>query len=262
MPTLANVWYSYITERNLNFKREFVPMSLQKLQKPDQYTENTSEIMKFLGKKLNKSPMTLEETFKAQFGQMGQFYLWGADQLLIGSGVVKKPDTKGLKRSYTERYFTSSINDGGTNSVTKFYEELDEKERDFASNGTRYVPPEDLKLYRKVQDDMKTLRKLRDAMMYDRLKNADGQSFPKEVKKDHVETINTALRDMARIARAKGDNPNKSEEAIMKDLDKAVLNKDNLDKAIIMLEDYERYLKAVEKEQRQEAKLMQKEQKS
>ncbi|MNJ00600.1 hypothetical protein D3C73_1599680 [compost metagenome] len=67
---------------------------------------------------------------------------------------------------------------------------------------------------------------------------------------------------MARIARAKGDNPNKSEEAIMKDLDKAVLNKDNLDKAIIMLEDYERYLKAVEKEQRQEAKLMQKEQKS
>lgn len=254
MPTLANVWYSYITESNLNFKREFVPMSLQKLQKPDQYTENTSEIMKFLGKKLDKSPMTLEETFKAQFGQMGQFYLWGADKLLVNIGFVEKPDTKGLKRSYTERYFKSSINDGGTNSVTKFYEELDEKERDFASNGTRYVPPEDLNLYRKVQDDMKTLRKLRDAMMYDRLKAADGQSFPKEVKKDHIETINSALRDMARIARAKGDNPNKSEEATMKDLDKAVLDKDNLNKALVMLEDYENYLKVVEKEQRREAK--------
>lgn len=116
---------------------------------------------------------------------------------------MSRKDTKGLKRSYTERYFTSSINDGGTNSVTKFYEELDEKERDFASNGTRYVPPEDLKLYRKVQDDMKSLRKLRDAMMYDRLKDTNGQSFPKEVKKDHIETINTALRDMARIARRK-----------------------------------------------------------
>lgn len=257
MPTLANVWYSYVTEKNLNFKREFVPMSLQKLQKPDQYTENTSEIMKFLGKKLDKSPMTLEETFKAQFGQMGQFYLWGADQLLVNTGVVEKPDTEGLKRSYTERYFTSSINDGGTNSITQFYEELDKKERDYASNGTRYAPPEDLKLYRKVQDDMKTLRKLRDAMMYDRIKDADGQSFSKEIKKDHIETINTALRDMARIARAQGDKPNKSEEAIMKDLDKAVLNKDNLDKAIIMLEDYEKYLKAVEKEQRQEAKKLQ-----
>ncbi|MNH42891.1 hypothetical protein D3C79_1046810 [compost metagenome] len=65
---------------------------------------------------------------------------------------------------------------------------------------------------------------------------------------------------MARIARAKGDIPNKSEESIMKDLDKAVLNKDNLDKAIIMLEDYEKYLKAVEKEQRQEAKKLEKEQ--
>ena len=52
---------------------------------------------------------------------------------------------------------------------------------------------------------------------------------------------------MARIARAKGDNPNKSEEDTMKDLDKAVLNKDNLDKAVIMLEDYEKYLKAIEK---------------
>lgn len=257
MPTLANVWYSYVTEENLNFKREFVPMSLQKLQKPDQYTENTSEIMKFLGKKLNKSPMTLEETFKAQFGQMGQGYLYGLDQLLITTGVVEKPDTKGLKRSYTERYFTSSINDGGTNSITQFYEELDKKERDYASNGVRYSPPEDLKLYRKVQDDMKTLRKLRDAMMYDRIKDADGQSFSKEIKKDHVDTINMALRDMARIARAQGDKPNKSEEAIMKDLDKAVLNKDNLDKAIIMLEDYEKYLKAVEKEQRQEAKKLQ-----
>lgn len=257
MPTLANVWYSYVTEKNLNFKREFVPMSLQKLQKPDQFTENTSEIMKFLGKKLDKSPMTLEETFKAQFGQMGQFYLWGADQLLVNTGVVEKPDTEGLKRSYTERYFTSSINDGGTNSITQFYEELDKKERDYASNGTRYAPPEDLKLYRKVQDDMKTLRKLRDAMMYDRIKDANGQSYSKEIKKDHIETINTALRDMTRIARAQGDNPNKSEEVIMKDLDKAVLNKDNLDKAIIMLEDYEKYLKAVEKEQRQEAKKLQ-----
>lgn len=262
MPTLANVWYSYVTEKNLNFKREFVPMSLQKLQKPDQFTENTSEIMKFLGRKLDKSPMTLEETFKAQFGQMGQFYLWGADQVLISTGVVEKPDTDGLKRSYTERYFTSSINDGGTNSITQFYEELDEKERDYASNGIRYSPPEDLKLYRKVQDDMKTLRKLRDAMMYDRLKDADGQSFSKDVKKDHIDTINSALRDMTRIARAQGDNPKKSEEDIIKDLDKAVLNKDNLDKAIIMLEDYEKYLKAVEKEQRQEAKKLQKEQKN
>ncbi|MGR6906142.1 LPD38 domain-containing protein [Lysinibacillus sp. BSL11] len=259
LPTLATVWYSYVFEKNANFKRDFVPMSLQKLQKPDQYNENTSEIMKFLGRKLNKSPMTLEETFKAQFGQMGQGYLWGLDKLLITAGVVEKPDTKGLKRSYTERYLTSSVNDGGTNSITQFYEELDEKERDYASNGIRYSPPEDLKLYRKVQDDMKTLRKLRDAMMYDRLKDTDGQSFSKEVKKDHIDTINTALRDMARIARAQGDKSNKSEEAIMKDLDKAVLNKDNLDKAIIMLEDYEKYLKAVEKEQRKEAKKLQRE---
>ena len=171
--------------KKCKLQKRFCTDVFAKLQKPDQYTENTSEIMKFLGKKLDKSPMTLEETFKAQFGQMGQWYLYGLDQLFVSAGVVDRPDTKGLKRSYTERYITSSSSDGGTNSITQFYEELDEKERDFASNGTRYDPPEDLKLYRKVQDDMKTLRKLRDAMMYDRLKDADGQSFSKEVKRSY-----------------------------------------------------------------------------
>lgn len=253
LPTIANVGYSYTTERNLSFDRDYIPQALQGLEKPEQFDENTSEIMKFIGKQTDKSPIVLQETFKAQFGQMGHFYLWGADQVLLGTGVIQKPDTKGLKRGYTERYVTASVNDGGTNSITKFYEELDKKERHYKTHGTKYAPPEDLKLYRQVSKDMSTLRKLRNDMMYDKMLDENDKPFSKEIKKDHVETINIALRDMARYIRIAAKDDEITEERMNEAYEKGVMDKENFNKAINMLGNFESYQKAKDKEARAEA---------
>lgn len=253
IPTLANVWYGYLFERSASFNREYVPKSLQGLEKPEQFDEKTSEIMKYIGKKVNKSPIVLQETFKAQFGQMGQFYLWGVDQALLWTGVIERPDTRGLKRGYTERYVTSSVNDGGTNSITKFYEELDKKERHYKTHGTKYDPPEDLKLYRQVSDDMSTLRKLRNDMMYDKMLDENDKPFSKEIKKDHVETINIALRDMARYIRIAAKDDEITEERMNEAYEKGVMDKENFNRAINMLGNYESYQKSIDKEARKEA---------
>ncbi|MEG0260728.1 MAG: LPD38 domain-containing protein, partial [Lysinibacillus sp.] len=264
MPTLANVWYSYLTEKSLNFNRDFVPRSLQGMEKADQYGENTSEIMKFIASKsrgknllginLEQSPIVLEETFKAQFGQMGQFYLWSADKLLLNTGAVEKTDTKGLKRGYTERYVTSSINDGGTDSTTKFYEVLDKKERHYKSFGLPYSVPDDLKMYRQVSKDMSTLRKLRDEMMYNKMLDANGQPFSKDIKKDHIDTINKALRDMSRYARLAGEDDDVTQEELANAYEKGVMDKENFNRALEMLGNFEAYQKARDKEARSKAK--------
>lgn len=239
LPTAADVFVKYKFKKDFMNDRDFVPQSLQGLEVQEQYTETTSEIMKWFGKKVNRSPIVLEETFKSQFAQMGQAGLWGADAFLDKTGIIKKPDLKGVVPSYTERYITSSINDGGTASITSFYDKKRELEvaRNSDKNKVKYYVPKELDTYNKAADDLRDLNKLKNEILYDKIGKSDGSKFSKEEKKQQVDVINQARRDIARYVQ--GKEP---------------LNQQALIEGVALLEGYEAYQKALDKEARKEAK--------
>lgn len=233
-PTIWDVSGKYKAEKDTMNDWAFVPPYLQGVAVEDQYDENTSEAMKWLGKRLKKSPMVLEATFNAQFAQAGQAGLYFADSMLDAAGVVERPDTKGLKRSYLERYVSSSIDDGSTDSVSTYYDEKDRL--------TKLKEPTDqeenlLDSFKKANTDLVSLRKVRDGMLYDRLLQPDGTKFPKEEKKVQIDIVNKALRDITRLVQGK------------KPLDEA-----NLEMAWTMIDDYTAFDKAVKKKERAEKK--------
>src|SRR5690606_30534348 len=126
-------------------QRPYVPLALQRLAPEEQYNDNTSEVTKWLGKKTGKSPIVLEETFRPQFADTGLFFLHGSEILLNTLGVTNKPDTKGLKDNYWQRYNYASIEDGGTGSLTDFYKNFQKDEKRYNSlvaNG--YDPGDEL----------------------------------------------------------------------------------------------------------------------
>lgn len=237
LPTLASVAVGYMSEKDFTTQRDYVPMALKGLEPVDQYDENTFEIMKWAGKLLDESPKVLQETFLNQFAQMGQFGMFGTEVLLDKTGVVDKPDTKGLKPGYTARYTKANMNDGGTGSITSFYKEKEKMEAAYKSSGIKFDPPTELKRYRKANEDLKTLRQLRNNIMFDKLSDAEGNSFSKEEKKRQIDIINHGMRDVARLVQ--GKDP---------------LNQEALEQAWKMADNYSDHLNAVDKDARKAAK--------
>jgi hypothetical protein len=238
LPTIATIFANYKAEKDLTNNRPYVPMGLQSNDDTLEYNEKTSPIMKWAGKVLNKSPMVLEQTFYSQFGQMGTLGLFGADALLGNLGVVeKKPDTKGILMSYSERYVKASVNDGGTGSITSFYDKKAKLEAEKEKSGIKFYDSPELDSYQQANDDLRDLRKVRAAIISDKLTPGDGVLFTKAEKKFQVDAINNGMRDIARYVQ--GKEP---------------IDPESLQEALMIMDDFAAYEKIMDKEARRHAK--------
>ncbi len=241
LPTIFDIAAKYNAEMDLMNMRPFVPIHLQRLEKEEQYTENTSEVAKWVGKQTGKSPMVIEEAVRMQFGQVGQFALFGADALLDTFGIIDKPSTQGLKDGYVKRYFIASIEDGGTGSITDFYEKYKKDEKKYNTLIARGEDPGDeleltIEAFKKANEDISRLRKLRNDIMFDKITHPDGTKFSKAEKKQQIDIANKGMRDIARIVQ--GKEP---------------LDPEYVDAAWMLADDYNEYQKAKTK-QRSDAK--------
>lgn len=237
VPFVFNLGFKYAFEKDWTNGREFVPMEFQGNSPEKQFNEDTSEIGKWLGGVLDKSPFVIDETIKGLGAAWGNLVLGVSDKTLDATGIVDRPNTKGLRRGYTAKYFSSSINDGSTASLTTFYDKKAELEEAYKDSGVRYDVPPELKAYRQANDDLKDLRKLRKSLTYDKISKGDGSRFTQEEKRAQIDIINNGLRDIARMVQ--GKDP---------------IDQEELERAWEMVDDYSLYLKAEEKALRKEAK--------
>ena len=127
LPIMENISnYSFFLDR------EIVSPSVEKLPEEDQYTNNTSEISKLLGKIINYSPAKIDNLMRGYFAGLGQYTVAGIDKILVGTNIVNtvKPPKKTVEELPVLKSFMIREPVGsGTESVNVFYQKSDEATR-------------------------------------------------------------------------------------------------------------------------------------
>jgi hypothetical protein len=162
--------------------RPIVSGSLSNLSPRYQYDENTSEVSKFIGDKLNVSPKQIDYLTKSYTGIIGQ----------LGIPATSKNATIGdtLKRQVTADSVYSN------NNVSRFYdfkEKLDTANYDFNSTGIKnnYYNPELRKQISKLSRDMGDIRK--------EIKEVEAnESLSKKESKDRLRKLQQLINMLAK----------------------------------------------------------------
>lgn len=230
VPFTINLVVNYAIEKDWTTGREFVPMHMKGDKDKLQYNESTSELAKWLGGVVDKSPMVLDATIKNLTGTLGTFALHLTDKGLDKAGIVDRPDTKGLVYGYMEKQYKVSIDDGTTDSVNDFYKKKAEIEEEHQDTGVSGRPSAQNRQYDRAEKDMAALRKVRDGMLFDRLPTKGGSPFPKEEKKRRIDIANKGIRDIARFVA--GKDP---------------IDPENLEEALKLIQGYKQYEKVMTK---------------
>jgi hypothetical protein len=234
VPMFINLVVNFAVEKDWATGREYVPMHMKDDKNKLQYNESTSELAKWLGGVVDKSPMVLDATIKNLTGTLGSFALYLADKGLDYAGIVDRPDTSGLVYDYMDKQYKVSVDDGTTDSVNDFYKKKTEIEEEHQETGVSGRPSIQNRQYDRAMEDMAALRKVRDGMLYDRLNTKDGSSFDKAEKKRRIDIANKGIRDIARFVA--GKDP---------------IDQENLEEALELIRGYKQYEKVKTKYEQQ-----------
>lgn len=167
-PPMEAYYANYDTFR----QRPVVPMAKERLEKPMQYDDYTSEISKAIGSAANMSPMQIDHIIKGYTGSLGVMALSGVDALLK-EGVrpeIREPHTIPIVGGLFQR------KDGGR-MLVDYYElrTLAEKaaatQKEMAKQGIRDGKERDraqkaalVKALDPIDDRLSDLRKMKDAV--------------------------------------------------------------------------------------------------
>jgi len=195
MPTAFIGWVEAYANRSLFTGRPIVPMGELQLEPGEQYSHYTSETAKLIGSALNVSPRKADHIARSYGGGLATHGIKIIDAL-IGLAVKEEKPAKPssvpadypLVGAFVPRMWTSS------DSIDKFYKELDVMEREYKSakkkgftGGTSYR----LKKYRSMAQDLAKLRKTSQDVQADK-------SLTAKEKRELIDTLNLVQINMAR----------------------------------------------------------------
>lgn len=173
---LAPIFEAYSNQSFLT-GYDLLPSRVEKLDKPEQYTQHTTELMKMLGKMFNQSPAVMENYVRGWTGGLGMHFLHFLDFLATKGGTMVKEGPGAAGRQIKEEWAAKEAGDvvgvrafiakpkPGRAAVNEFYEIKEELEMRLATARSYYE--------RKEQIPRKYLLTRAEKAQLDRLRKAD-----------------------------------------------------------------------------------------
>ena len=109
-----------------------VPREEERLLPEEQYDIRTSEVAKWIGKAFGTSPRKVDYAIRASTGYLGGYTTWTLDQIAIVAGVRKEPPA-GVENVPVIRAFLVSAPGPSAASISRFYEERTEVDREYST---------------------------------------------------------------------------------------------------------------------------------
>lgn len=191
--SMAN--YSFFTGRQIT------SMSDQNVEPYAQYDAYTSDTAKLLGSLLNASPKKIDNAIKGYGGGLARYGTDILDSLLQASGAVEKNVMP--KDDFTKlpgiKGFTTRPYTGGSDSLDKFYKELNSLEKQFNTEkrtNKELEAPDKLKAYRKISSMLSDIRKAEKEI-------TESDKLSAEQKREYLDRLNMAKIDIARKVQGK-----------------------------------------------------------
>ena len=191
VPTLFIPWIEFMAEKDWGTWRS-TTRPYDNRPAEEQTNDHTTEMAKWLGGLIDQPPTKIDQFANSFAGTFGSMAMTGAG-LFIPNEYGEKPSSD---KGFFERSFIADSADGNTFSTTKFYDNKDKMEKEHSENGVKGEPNDDLRIARDAETYLSQLRKLRTLVRTDKTKSGTE-------KGDHITKINSAIRDISRLALGK-----------------------------------------------------------
>jgi N12 class adenine-specific DNA methylase len=154
----------------------------------EQVNDYTTDFAKWLGGVFDVPPTKIDQFAGSLGGTLGNMAISGVSAF-VPNPYGEKPTSD---RSILERSFVADAADGNTFSTTKFYDKKDELEEEHSRNGIKNKPNDKVRYARDAANYLTQLRHLRTYARTDKTLSGERKGY-------HIDNINRAIRDMARL---------------------------------------------------------------